>query len=513
MKKYTLLFLVLLFFSFSSKAQTGYDIKLNLKGCPDTAMYLVKYNWTVLNIADSCKNVKNGKIHFKGKTSLDKGIYAIVGQNKSSFYFQIFVNEGQKFTINSDFVDLVNTLKAEGSKENETAFSYMKFMTNKSRDFAKIVEESKGKKDSLAFLTTKQKIFADETKKFEDDFNQKNAGSFICDFLNLNKEKYPTDIPKAKNGRPDSVYQYYYYKAHYFDGINLNDDRIIHTPFFADRAKKYFESVIVQHPDSIILEVDKFFAKCNEGTLIYNAMLGYLTYKFENNKTMTFDNNGNTVTFEKAFVHICDKYIISGKAKGVYTDETVLKIKEKIDIMRNLLPGAKVPDISMFDTITGKTIRKMGFDTAKTSVSISELYNKHIEKIVPLYSTLYQVKAKYTVLVFWAEDCGHCQTEIPKLNENLKELKGKVDFKVFAVQTKAELFDKWCKFIVDKKLDFINVYEAIPFNNLRDKFDIFATPVIYILDKDKRIKAKKLGADQVVEILKIMEEVDKKANK
>jgi hypothetical protein len=225
---------------------------------------------------------------------------------------------------------------------------------------------------------------------------------------------------------------------------------------------------------------------------------------------MSFDNKGNTITFEKAFVHICDKYIISGKAKDVYSEETVVKIKEKMDILRNLLPGAKVPDISMFDTIMGKAVRKMGFDTAKTSVSISNLYNKNIEKLVPMYTNLYQVKAKYTILVFWAEDCGHCQTEMPKLNENLKELKGKVDFKVFAVQTKSDLFEKWCKFIADKKLDFINVYEAIPFNNLREKFDIFATPVIYILDNDKRIKAKKLGAEQVVEIIKIMEEVDKK---
>lgn len=510
MKFFSILLLVIFIFSFSIKAQPGYDIKLNLKGCPDTSMYLVKYYFSAQYLVDSCKKVKNGKIHFKGKTDLDKGVYAIVGQNKSSFYFQIFVNERQKFTIDADFSDIINTLKADGSKENEIAFSYMKYMTNKGREFAKIVDQSKGKKDSLAFLTEKQTTFAAETKKFEDDFNLKNKGSFICDFLNLNKEKYPTDIPKAKNGRPDSVYQYYYYKQHYFDGMNLNDDRLIKTPFFADRVKKYFESIIVQNPDTVIQEVDRFFAKCNEGTAIYNAMLGYFTYKFENNKTMTFDIMGNTITFEKAFVHICDKYVINGKAKGVYSDETVLKIKEKVDIMRNLLPGAKVPDISMFDTINGKAVRKMGFDTAKTSVSISNLYNKNIEKLVPMYKNLYQVNAKYTILVFWAEDCGHCQTEIPKLNENLKELKGKVDFKVFAVQTKADLFDKWCKFIVDKKLDFINVYEAIPFNNIRDKFDIFATPVIYILDKNKHIKAKKLGAEQVVEIIKIMEEVEKK---
>ncbi len=510
MKRSTIAVLALFISSFCLQAQKGYDIRLNLKNCKDSSMYLVKYFYTYQFIADSCKKVKNGKVEFKGKTDLEKGVYAIVGENKSSFYFQIFVNENQKFSVSCEFPDIVNTLKSEGSKENELAFSYMKYMTNKQRDFMKIMDESKGRKDSVAFLTEKQKSFAAETKKYEDDFNLKNKGSFICDFLNLNKEKYPTDIPKASNGRPDSVYQYYYYRNHYFDGMNLKDDRLIRTPFFADRVKKYFENVIAQNPDTVIQEMDKFFARCNEESDIYKTILPYLTHRFETDKTITFDNKGNSITMEKAFVHIGDKYIVSGHAKGIYDDETVKKVKEKVDIMRNLLPGAKVPNISMFDTITGKIIRKMGFDTAKTSASISELYSKNIEKIVPLYKNLYDVKAKYTVLVFWAEDCGHCQTEIPKLNEKLKEAKGTIDFKVFAVETKSELFDKWCKFIVDKKLDFINVYEGIPFNNLREKFDIFATPVIYILDKDKRIKAKKLGSDQVVEILKIMEEVEKK---
>ncbi len=510
MKRSILVLLAFFIASFSLQAQKGYDIKLNLKNCPDTSMYLVRYFFTYNFIVDSCKKIKNGKIQFKGNKDLDKGVYALVGQNKSGMLFQIFVNENQKYTVTADINDLVNTLKAEGSKENEVAFSFMRFMTNKQRDFQRILAESKGRKDSLSFLTEKQKLFNDESAKFEADFNEKNKGSFIIDFLNLTKEKYPTDIPKASNGRPDSVYQYYYYKNHYFDGMNFKDDRLIATPFFADRVKKYFESIIVQNPDTLIVEVDKFLAQCNEGSDTYNTMLGYFTHSFENNKTMTFDNKGNTITFEKAFVHMCDKYIISGKAKGVYTEETVTKIKQKIDIMRNLLPGAKVPDISMFDTIGGKALMKMGFDTARTSLGISALYEKNINQITPLYRNLYQVNAKYTILVFWAEDCGHCQTEIPKLNENLKELKGKVDFKVFAVQTKGDLYEKWRKFVVDKKLDFINVYEGIPFNNLKDRFDIFATPVIYILDKDKKIKAKKLAAEQVVEIINIMEKMEKK---
>ena len=46
-------------------------------------------------------------------------------------------------------------------------------------------------------------------------------------------------------------------------------------------------------------------------------------------------------------------------------------------------------------------------------------------------------------------------------------------------------------------------------NNLKDKFDIYSTPVIYILDKDKKIKAKRLSADQVIDMLKILESIDK----
>jgi hypothetical protein len=78
------------------------------------------------------------------------------------------------------------------------------------------------------------------------------------------------------------------------------------------------------------------------------------------------------------------------------------------------------------------------------------------------------------------------------------------------VQTKDELYNGWKKFIIEKKLtDFIHVFDPIHINNLKEKFDIYSTPVIYILDKDKRIKAKRLGSEQVVEMLKTLELIEK----
>jgi thiol-disulfide isomerase/thioredoxin len=283
--------------------------------------------------------------------------------------------------------------------------------------------------------------------------------------------------------------------------MDFKDERIIRTPFFDDRVKRYFEQVILNHPDTVIAEIDKILAKCDQGNLVYNLLMGYFTYKYEQSKIMGFD---------KVFVHVADNYILLGKAKAVYTEETTSKIKERVDIMRNLLLDAQVSELYMIDTTDGRQVRKMGFDTASTSKSITDLYYKNTEKLTPMFKTLFQVKAKYTVLVFWAVDCGHCQTEIPKLHEDLKAIKGKVDYKVFAVQTKDDLYDTWRKFLIEKKLnEFIHVYDPVHRNNLKERFDIYSTPVIYILDKDKKIKAKRLGAEQVVEMLKTLDTLDK----
>jgi len=504
MKKFFPVASLFLFASLCSFAQKGYEIKINFKNNTDTTLYLARYSFGQSYITDSVKHVKNGIAVFKGSSPLDQGVYVIANQARQR-YIDFLVDDHQKFTLKGEFPDLIKTLRSPDDKENDDLFGYARYFTEKNLEMQKIVTETRGNKDSIKILSEAQNRINTDLKKFDEEFMEKHKGTFAYDFLNLKNEKYAPNVPLARNGRPDSIYQYYYYKSHYFDGVNFKDDRIIRTPFFAERIKKYFDVVIVQHPDTVIQELDKIFSRCVEGSLVYNTLLGHFTYKYETDKTMSFDKYGRTNTFEKVFVHLADKYIISGKASGVYSDETVAKIKARINIVRNLLPDAKVADLFMIDTTYGKQVLKMGFDTAKTSGGATELYTRNSKNLLPLYKTLYSVNAKYTVLVFWSVDCGHCQKEIPKLNESLKELKGKIDFKVYAVQTKEEFFERWKKFIVDNKLDFINVFEPVHINNLTERFDINRTPVIYILDKDKKIKVKGVASDQAVEILKNLE--------
>jgi thiol-disulfide isomerase/thioredoxin len=509
---YRLFFVGLVFANLNLLAQKGFDIKINFKGCNDTTIYLARYFFDQLPIVDSCKSIKNGKIQFKGDMPLEKGVYFLANQSKSSFYFQFIVDANQKFTINADMADMAGLTKSPDDKLNEQFFSYVAFMSQKGKEMNTVMQESKkkSKTDSAKYVSEKQTQLTSESNKFDLDFKARNKGSFVYDLMEMKTEKYATDVPKASNGRPDSLYQFHYYKSHYFDGTNFKDDRILYTPFFAERLKKYFDQIVVQHPDSVIKELSNVLDRCVPGSQVFNTLVGHFTYKYETNKAMSFDANGNCNTFEKVFIHLADKYIVSGKTNGYYSDETVQKIKERIDILRNLLPGAKVADLYMIDTTYGKTVLKMGFDTARTSASATYLYNKNSAKLTGLYKNLYSLNAKYTILVFWAADCGHCQTEIPKLHKDLMEIKNKIDFKVYAVQTKEELYDTWKKFILEKNLtDFTHVFDPIHINNLKEKFDIVGTPVIYLLNADKKIIAKKLVSEQTVDIIKTLEEIEK----
>jgi thiol-disulfide isomerase/thioredoxin len=131
------------------------------------------------------------------------------------------------------------------------------------------------------------------------------------------------------------------------------------------------------------------------------------------------------------------------------------------------------------------------------------------------YYNLYNLPNKYVVLCFWDPDCGHCKKEVPVLLEAYHNLKKKgVDVEVFAPAIMGkEKLDEWTKFIREKGLDWINVADPFRQNNYRYEWDIQSTPQIYILDKNKIIKAKRIGAEQVEDFILHEEDPNHKPKK
>ena len=499
MKKIILSLLFLLFIN-TIKAQNAYDIKINLKNCKDTLAFLTFYQFDKNMIVDTCTQIKNGRIVFNGKKPLNKGVYSLVSQGKS-IYFDFFIDDqNQKLEINSDAdSNFRASLKCTNSKIENDFFEYIQFFESQKNEFDSHLLNTKGmsKKDSTDFVSSKQKIINENIENYEKEFVLKNKGTFISDALNLKTEKYLKDIPKASNGRPDSLAVYGYYKKHYWEGVDFKDDGLVRTPFFSGRLKRYFESVVIRHPDSVSVEIDRIMKQSVEGSLMYKLLLAHFVSTYETSKIMGFD---------KVFVHVVDTFFKTGKANDLYNDDNIVKnIIARANLLRPLLLEEIAPELPMIPIESHDKIAKMGFETAKTSEELTKIFYANNQEIEKLFLKLHSIKAKYTVLVFWDVDCSHCIVEIPKLIDIYHDLlKDKIDLKVFSVYTQQE-FEKYQKYVVDKKLDWINVYDGVHYNNLKDKYDIYSTPVIYILDKDKRIKAKRIDVEQIKSIIAALE--------
>jgi len=98
---------------------------------------------------------------------------------------------------------------------------------------------------------------------------------------------------------------YTYQKNHYWDNINLSDEGILRTPIFESRLKGFFTNILIQTPDSLNMEVDRFIAKTEGNKNTYQYVVSYLLNHF---------NQSNIMSHDAVFVHIAENYYINKKA-------------------------------------------------------------------------------------------------------------------------------------------------------------------------------------------------------
>lgn len=484
---------LLLITSFNFLNAQGYEIKVNIKGIKDSACYLLRYKWDSQYIIDTAV-VKKGMFTFKGKQPLEKGLYAVLRSNKSFIYFDMPITDVQKFSIVTDTAEIYKKMEITGSPLNEDFKKFVLFMSThykEAYDFEKDVLKRKDPDSTKLIRENKTKHF-EEIKKYQKDYVTKNPTSYLSTIIHLQNDVDMPPTPKASNGRPDSTWGYYYYVQHYWDGIPLNDISTVNTnKLFYNKLKNYYEKTLVQSPDTLIKYADWLVNKTGDNKEMFKYIVYYITYTSESSKIMGHD---------AVFVHMINKYYRTNKA--FWMDEKQnKKIIERGDILEPLLLGNKAPEMNMIDTTGAKTIAKLGIDTITSSERLTTVFTDNYATLQKLFVPLYSIKADYTVVVFWDVDCGHCQKEIPKLKEVYDKMRSEgKSIEVYSVYTHFEV-DKWKKFIREHKLNWVNVYNGVHLIDLKTKFDIYSTPRIFLLDKNKIIKAKQIGAEQVEDLI------------
>lgn len=449
-----------------SSTETGYNISVTIKGHADSLLYLANYYGGNQYLKDSAYSNKNkpGVFVFKGKEPLLGGIYILATQKKVKL-IELVIDKNQNFSVVTDTVDFLNNLSFKNSPENEEFYSYVKptskFQTELSR-LQKQLKDAKNVKNEEGIKTTEQSIKdkSKELEKFTKDFIAKNPEALISKVLKVNEQIEIPELPIKENGNSDSTWGWRYYKTHYWDYVDLKDDRLLRTPVFTNKLSTFFNAVIIQDNDSIKKEADILIETVRDNKEMFKYIVWWITNHYETSKIMGQD---------EIFVHMAEKYYATNQCTWV-TQSTVDNMNKRAAQIKAILIGAKAPELVMPDT---------------NNVFLSS----------------HSPKTKFTFMWFWDPDCGHCKIETPKLRDFYNAQKDSLSIEVFAISTDQDL-ERWKKYIKENKLTWINVGGNTANIDFRKVYDIYSTPVLFILDENKKIIAKRISIDDLPDFFK-----------
>lgn len=454
----TVLFTVI-FSSTQAAPKQGFNLKIKIDGIADTVLYLAHYYGDKQYVDDTARLGKGGWYVFSADTLLPGGMYIIAGQKKVR-YIELLLDKQQQITLETKFDDIIGQMQVKGSDDNQLLYSYIRYLSSRQKEVStwqKCIERN-GKESDSGMMCQKKIAGADSVvKTYIDKFVADNKGHLVSEFVGAQSEPRIPDIPKKADGSIDSLFAFNYYKSHFFDNVDLGDDRLVRTPVFHQKINQYFTKLVLQIPDSIEAEVERLLPKVKKGHDTYRYFVWFLTNHTERSEIMGMD---------AAFVYMVDKFYASGEMDFWINSKVRENLVNKADKLRKILIGKTAPELLMLDT----TMRPQ---------------------------SLQAMKNRYTILFFWDPECGHCRKEVPKLKEMVDKMKDQYDIGVYAVCTDTNM-KEMKSYIRKNNMNFINVNGPRAYTPFfKDLYDIYSTPVIYLLDEKKTIIAKRLLSDQL----------------
>jgi peroxiredoxin len=461
-------------------AADGYKIKLKFTDIDlrEQKVYIAHYYAKPLPTiykSDSAIVNNDGFAVFQTKEKIIGGIYMVLLSDMKT-YFEFLLDNGADFEVTAISGTLPLGVKYKNSPENERFQEYVVYLRNFSNTQERLQAQllkAKTKDDSVNVFI-KANASAKELRIYRQEYAAKYPNTLLA---NIFGALYTPEVPAphylSDKKTIDSNYTYEYYKQHYWDNFNFTDDRLMNTPVYDAKLETYFNTLVSPSPDSVQKEGDRLLAKTKKRTELFKYTLHWLTQYTKDSKVMGMD---------QAFVYFVENYHMKGDAFWMDSD----LLSKYIDKARRTAPnviGNIAPEIKMVDW-----------------------NNKE-------YSLLSDIKAKYTLLVFWSPDCGACQKEVPQIDSLYRAVLKNKGVKVFAVRTEGDE-KQWKSFVEKHNIkDWVNVYDPEHKSDYKSKYDVYGTPVLYLLDENKIIRGKKLDHSNIATVIDMLEAKEKPLNK
>lgn len=465
------------FLSFSTLfGQKGYKIRVKLENYAANELIIGFHYGEKQYVKDTATLAPDGFFSFEADTLFPPGVYLLVLKPDNNFIQILLDEKNQQFTVTTDAKDSVNKMKIKGSPDNELFYEYLRFLS-KQRPEADTLRAQLGRaKGNVADSTRLAGKILDidkAVKKTQQDLITKHPNSMAARIV---KAALDPEVPDFKGEETEVARKKYYWsRAHFFDNLDVADPALLRSPVLHGKIDQFITKITPQHPDSVNVALDNLFSKMKGK---YNGE----NYKYYLIHFLNYYAKSNIVGFDACYVHIAQEYYCKGQAAWS-KKEDLDKICDNARRLEPILIGKIAPNITVMDRNN----------------------QPH---------ALWDVDSDYTVLFFWATDCGHCKKAAPHMVEFAKKFKDR-GVKVFAVCTGVvtakddsnspeKVHDSCWKGLEEKEFSddlFFNVYDPYIRSRYKMLYDVQTTPQIFILNRNHEILMKRIGSEQLGEVM------------
>ena len=468
------LFLLLFFSAAGVLFAQSYQVELTVHNQPQNTIVLGKIKGDKFTPVDTFNIQKNSfgtQIKQYGFTLPESGsplMYRIIlGQttyarvmNKPPQQFDlIFNNENIKIETVFKFPD--DSLIVHKSVENKVWYSFL----HQEKGFQKQLSELKmeidyyqqnkngnPKQDSLLTdCINRYNKLQKERDLLIDNIVKTNPNLFATGLIKLYHEPF-LDGNLTLQQRNEN------FKSNYFNGLDFSDETLINTPVYTQRVFRYLSGAKMQGAtretieQQFMTDVDVILANTNNNAAVHDFILDYLVRGFEK------------MNLENVIAYIAENYT-----------ETACQTNEKSTLKRKL----EWQKMKIGDPVLDFVLNDIKGDPVQLS----------------------QVLKKQNLILFWASWCPHCTMLIPEIKQWQKQAKIN-DFEIIAVslddsetEWKNKVFtmgtESWYNLSDLKKWD----------GKVATDYNIYATPTMFLIDKEMKIIAKPISFDELIKII------------
>lgn len=444
--KSLLTFLLASFISLTTQAQ--FRIKVTAKNTADSIVYVRT------SVYDDQNYIPKDTISLR-KSGWSVSKKAIIGGigflyfPKTKAKIWICLDNNDSLAVNVSGPDYLASIQTK-DKKNKLFFDYQRM--ERSLAFIDILykkELATGRKFSYADRAAFFKMKSDSLTKFRTQALKrlKPNDALAIHFKTLNA--LDRSIPDRKN---------YAKRAAFLQEIPFNNPKYLFTPNFKTALTEYMSYYPLQ-ADSMQVGMDLVLGKFNCDAKAYPYAFDFFARLMKNRN---IQNN------TEGYVYFLTRYV---KQSGC----TFLPEKRKMELLQEL------------DGLSGLPLNQLS-----PALSLADSTGKSVD----LHS--FAKNYDYTLLVFFAPTCEHCQKEVPEVEKVLKMAESVLQLKIgrFAVCNEPGVPDAtWKEFIAKYGLKENYAHVTMPgVAKERLVYDALSNPVFYLLDKQGHIVGKKLGA-------------------